>query len=137
MISVPTSGMAVAFIVGLALAIIWGMQVAVSGANAFSEFFGALGVIFPLSSAVTWVVLIIMAMAVFYLGRIIFPFFLGIIVGLLILTFLGSSIFSGITGESSIISSFIVTRDMGNIGHDFVTASRCPFPPIKKWSVVS
>jgi len=136
MISVPTSGMAVAFVVGLALALIWGMQVAVSGANTFSEFFGALATIFPLSSAVTWVILVILVMAIFYLARILFPFFLGIVVGLLILSLLSSTLFQGIT-EDNTGSVLLVTGYIKSWGRSDSHSHGLSPGTSPKWSVVN
>lgn len=100
-VRIPTWGMVASFFLGLGLVILWGMQVAVTGSEVASEFFGALAVLFT-STVIGWALLVLLLVALWKFWYVVVPFFFGIMVGLLILTFLGSSLSSGITATSLI-----------------------------------
>lgn len=101
-IMLPSWGMVGTFLIGLALALIWGIQGAVYGAEAFSQFFSSFALViqYPTIGIILIMVLVVSLVKFFYF---VVSFFIGILVGLLILMFLGSSILAGFTGSSSII----------------------------------
>lgn len=90
----PTMGMVGAFLIGLALALLWGIQGAVYGADAFSQFFASFALLiqYPAVGIILIALLVISLVKFFYF---VVAFFIGILIGLLILMAIGSSVLSG------------------------------------------
>ena len=118
----PTIPMIGIFGLGTLLIIIWGISGAVYGANAFSEFFASFAVLiqFPVLAIVLIALLLIALVKLFYY---VVSFFAGVLVGLFILMFLGSSISNGLLATSLLP----VTRGVKDL-----ILSR-PRPPTKSW----
>lgn len=93
-----------AFILGIAIIIIWGIQAGVHGANAFASFFSSLGLLlnYPAIAIILIMVLIVSLIKVFYY---VISFFAGLLIGLCILMALGSPL----TGILSFIYVIRVT----------------------------
>ena len=97
-VALPSFGMVGAFFLGLGIVLLWGMRVAVTGSQVISDFFTALSTLF-LSSAVGMVLLVMLIFVTIKLWYIMVPFFLGVLVGLGIFMFLGSSLYAGISAS--------------------------------------
>jgi len=116
-LALPTGGMILGFGAGLALGFVFGPNFAVWASSIASEFFSSLGII--LGTAFGIVLLVLIAVLLIKAWYFLVPFIIGLICGILLVVFLGSSLYEGITTESMIILSFIVTRDAPHKRPDF------------------
>lgn len=88
-IALPTGGMILSFFAGLVLILIWGINAMVTGSEVASEFFSALAVLFT-QDIVGWVLLVLLLIALIKFWYIMVPFFVGVLIGLMALMYLGS-----------------------------------------------
>ena len=95
----PSWGMIGAFILGIAIILIWGVGAGVTGSNVFAEFFSSFAILlqYPAVAIIMVFLLLISLIKLFYYA---ISFFMGILVGLLILMVVGSSFTSGLLSGS-------------------------------------
>lgn len=103
--ALPTGGMIIGFFAGLGLGFVFGPNFAVWASNLASEFFDSLGIL--LGTAFGIILLVLIAILMVKAWYFMVPLIIGLICGILLVVFLGSSLYQGITTESMVMSLFI------------------------------